>query len=209
MKTPHTPIALALSGGGIRAMVFHLGVLRHLAERGLLETVERISTVSGGSLLVGLLFQQNGLRWPTSERFLTHSFPALREALCARSLQWGAIRQLRNPLNWRSLLSRANLLALALRHEWQVQGELADLPKVPEWSINGTTAENGKRFRFKREDIGDYTLGYASAARFPLANALAVSAAFPGGFGPLALDARRFEWYKRQWGTPCRISPGL
>lgn len=202
MTTPRKPIALALSGGGIRAMVFHLGVMKHLAERGLLESVERISTVSGGSLLIGLLLQQNGLRWPSSEQFLSHSLPILRESLCTRSLQWGAARQLLNPLNLRFILSRANLLALALRNEWQVHGSLADLPETPEWSINGTTAENGKRFRFKRRDIGDYTLGYASAAHFPLANALAVSAAFPGGFGPLTLDARRFEWFKRPWGAP-------
>lgn len=183
-------------------MVFHLGVLRHLAERGLLESVDRISTVSGGSLLVGLLLQQNEMRWPTSERFLSRSLPTLREALCARSLQWGAARRLLNPLNWRFLLSRANLLALTLRHEWRVTTTLADLPEVPEWSINGTTAESGKRFRFKRNDIGEYTLGYASAARFPLASALAVSAAFPGGFGPLALETGRYEWRKREWDAP-------
>ena len=202
MTSSAKPIALALSGGGIRAMVFHLGVLKHLAERGLLESVERVSTVSGGSLLVGLMLQQNQMRWPTSEQFLTHSLPALREALCTRSLQWGAARQLFNPCNWRFLLSRANLLALALQQEWQVTSTLADLPEGPEWSINGTTAESGKRFRFKRLDIGEYTLGYASAAHFPLASALAVSAAFPGGFGPLALKAESYEWRKRPWDGP-------
>lgn len=183
-------------------MVFHLGVMKKLAERGLLENIERISTVSGGSLLIGLLLQQNQMRWPTSEQFMNHSFPILREALCTRSLQWGAARQLLNPLNWQFLLSRANLLARALQREWQVRGDLASLPATPEWSINGTTAENGKRFRFKRRDIGDYTLGYAPAKQFPLASALAVSAAFPGGFGPLTLDARRFEWHRRPWGAP-------
>lgn len=202
MTKPRTSVSLALSGGGIRAMVFHLGVMKHLAQRGLLENVERISTVSGGSLLVGLLLQQNQMRWPTSDQFLERSFPALRESLCTRSLQWDAARQLLNPLNWRFLLSRANLLARALRRDWQVQGTLADLPAAPEWSINGTTAENGKRFRFKQHDIGDYTLGYASAERFPLASALAVSAAFPGGFGPLTLDTHRFEWRRRPWDAP-------
>lgn len=202
MTAPHPSIALALSGGGIRAMVFHLGVMKHLAERGLLEDVAKVSTVSGGSLLVGLLLQQNQMRWPTSEQYLARSLPVLRASLCTRSLQWGAARQLLNPMNWRFLLSRANLLARALRREWHVQGTLADLPQAPEWSVNGTTAENGKRFRFKRHDIGDYTLGYASAERFPLASALAVSAAFPGGFGPLALDARRFDWRRRSWDDP-------
>lgn len=202
MTAPRIPIALALSGGGIRAMVFHLGVLRHMAERGLLESVEKVSTVSGGSLLVGLILQHNGMRWPTSEQFLSRTLPSMRKALCTRSLQWGSARQLLSPGNWRFLLSRANLLALALENEWQVQGELSDLPETPEWSINGTAAESGKRFRFKRKDIGDYTLGYAPAATFPLSNALAVSAAFPGGFGPLTLNTRQFEWRKRPWDAP-------
>lgn len=197
-----TPISLALSGGGIRAMVFHLGVLRVLAERGVLEDVCRISTVSGGSLLVGLMVKEAGMKWPTSEQFLSSVYPALRIKLCSCSLQWGAVRQLVQPLNWQFILSRANLLALALKQEWGVTAHLSDLAKTPEWSINGTTAENGKRFRFKRDTIGDYTLGYAAHNDYPLANALAVSAAFPGGFGPLQLDATQFQWLKRSWGVP-------
>lgn len=48
----------------------------------------------------------------------------------------------------------------------------------------------------------DYELGYASGSQLPLASALAVSAAFPGGFGPLTLNAKRFEWRKRPWNAP-------
>jgi len=201
--SPATHIALALSGGGIRAMVFHLGVLRLLAERALLEQVHRISTVSGGSLLVGLMMQENGVLWPSSEQFLAVVYPRLRHKLCQRSLQWGAARQLFNPWNLRFILSRANLLALALKKEWNVCGKLCELPTTPEWSINGTTAENGKRFRFKQSDIGDYQLGYAAPGDLPLAKAIAVSAAFPGGFGPLRINTKDFEWRKRRsWNDP-------
>ena len=199
---PGVPIALALSGGGIRAMAFHMGVLRFMAERGLLESITRLSSVSGGSLLVGLIFHQGDLKWPSSADYLSQTYPALRTRLCERSLQWGALRQLLNPLNLRFLLSRANLLALTLKNEWGITARLADLSPEPEWSINGTTAENGKRFRFKQVDLGDYTLGYAAPSSFPLASALAVSAAFPGGFGPLSLDAAQFEWRKRPWDAP-------
>ena len=76
------------------------------------------------------------------------------------------------------------------------------MPTAPEWSINGTTAENGKRFRFKRDSIGDYLLGYAAPGLYSLASAMAVSAAFPGGFGPLTLKANDFVWKKRPWGAP-------
>jgi NTE family protein len=49
-------IGLALSGGGFRASVFHIGVLTFLAEKKQLENISYISTVSGGSLLIGLIY---------------------------------------------------------------------------------------------------------------------------------------------------------
>ena len=195
------PIALALSGGGVRAMVFHLGVLKLLAERELLEHVGRVSTVSGGTLLVGLLLHQASMRWPSSAEFTASVYPRLRQRLCERSMQWGAVRQLLRPWNWGFVLSRANLLATALRKEWNITAKLSDIPASPEWSLNGTTAETGKRFRFKRDSMGDYTVGYAPTGNFPLASAIAVSAAFPGGFGPFSLDTRQYIWRKRQAWT--------
>src|SRR5271154_4048387 len=48
-------IALALSGGGFRAMLFHAGALLRLNELGLLSKTARISSVSGGSIASGFL----------------------------------------------------------------------------------------------------------------------------------------------------------
>ena len=53
-------IALALSGGGSRAMAFHLGCLRGLHKAGLLDDVAVISSVSGGSVLAALYCSQPG-----------------------------------------------------------------------------------------------------------------------------------------------------
>lgn len=51
-RLPRQPfIGLALSGGGARAMAFHLGCLRALHDRGLLAKVKVLSTVSGGSVI--------------------------------------------------------------------------------------------------------------------------------------------------------------
>jgi predicted acylesterase/phospholipase RssA len=44
-------VGLALSGGGFRASLFHIGVLAQLAERDVLRRVEVLSCVSGGSIL--------------------------------------------------------------------------------------------------------------------------------------------------------------
>jgi NTE family protein len=48
-------IGLCLSGGGFRAMLFHAGAILRLAETGLLNRVDVISSVSGGSITASLL----------------------------------------------------------------------------------------------------------------------------------------------------------
>ena len=48
-------IGLALSGGGSRAVAFHLGTLRALEDLNLLNEVDVISGVSGGSVMTGML----------------------------------------------------------------------------------------------------------------------------------------------------------
>jgi len=81
--------------------------------------------------------------------------------------------------------------------DWRIRAKLGDLPAFPRWSINCTTAETGRRFRFKGGYLGDYETGYADCTRFPLASAMAVSAAFPVGLGPFQLRATRLKWKKR------------
>src|SRR5205807_10424776 len=44
-------IGLALSGGGFRASLYHIGVLARLAELDLLRSIEYLSCVSGGSII--------------------------------------------------------------------------------------------------------------------------------------------------------------
>jgi len=201
-------IALALSGGGYRAAAFHAGVLKWLAESGWLEQVTAISTVSGGSLFAGLVFAQNGNTWPSSSEFLENGYPLIRRVLAHNSLEFEALKQMINPLNWRFMFSRANLVAISLEKKWKIDARLKDLPSNPVWSINGTTAENGRRFRFKGITLGDYETGYANGEDLRLATALAVSAAFPGGIGPLRLDAVDYEWKRREsWDSKERPEP--
>ena len=52
-------IALCLSGGGYRAMLFHLGALWRLNELGYLKKLSRTSSVSGGSITSAVL----GMNW--------------------------------------------------------------------------------------------------------------------------------------------------
>ena len=47
-------VGLALSGGGARAIAFHLGCMRALHDRSILDRVDVISSVSGGSVLAAM-----------------------------------------------------------------------------------------------------------------------------------------------------------
>lgn len=192
-------IGLALSGGGVRAAAFHAGVLQYLAEKNKLESVIHISSVSGGSLFMGLMLSCNEYQWSTSSGYIRDVLPKVRKQLTSTSLQRTAIsRLIFNPLNWRYVLSRANVLAQAIKSQWGIDVPLRSLSGNPIWSINGTTAETGRRFRFKDGRMGDYELGYADVRDIPLASAMAVSTAFPGGIGPLFIKPSHFQWHKRK-----------
>lgn len=76
-------IGLALSGGGSRAIAFHLGCLRALHDLGILERVSVLSTVSGGSV-IGALYAATDAPFP--------EFEARVRSLLERGLFWPALR---------------------------------------------------------------------------------------------------------------------
>lgn len=78
-------IGLALSGGGARAMAFHLGCLRALNDRGILDKVKVISTVSGGSVI--------GAAWAYGENDF-EAFDRKMVAVLRRGLQWEIVREI-------------------------------------------------------------------------------------------------------------------
>lgn len=96
-------IALAMSGGGSRAMAFHLGCLRALRDRGILEKVKVVSTVSGGSVI--------GAAWaygePTFEAFEARVVSVLR-----RGLQREIVREVF--CSWQGIRIIATLLVSGL-----------------------------------------------------------------------------------------------
>src|SRR5512139_2357865 len=103
-------IALALSGGGFRATVFHLGVLARLAKEERLENITYLSTVSGGSLCAGLVMALNINQWPSSQAYLKDVLPAARHILTSRDLKSALIKKV--VLNiWDIFDPRANELA--------------------------------------------------------------------------------------------------
>ncbi len=203
-------IGLALSGGGFRASVFHLGVLARLAESHRLEEVAFLSTVSGGSLCAGLVYTVNGLDWPSGEEFLAKVLPRCHELFITQDLQRDLIwNTLLAP--WRFFETHASELSRLIRERWGVTAALSDLPESPRWMINATCYETGKNWRFERFRMGDYAFGYSYDTHLPLSDAMASSAGFPGLIGPLTLATQPFKWFQytdepKEAGDPAAIA---
>jgi NTE family protein len=77
-------IGLALSGGGSRAIAFHLGCLRALHDRGILDRVTVLSGVSGGSVIAALYAYSD-------DSF--DVFASRVEATLSRGMIWGIARE--------------------------------------------------------------------------------------------------------------------
>ncbi|MBX3086669.1 MAG: patatin-like phospholipase family protein [Anaerolineae bacterium] len=191
MDTKNLRIGLTLSGGGHRAGAFHLGVLARLADGNLLNKIKLVSTVSGGSIVMGLIYAANNNQWFTREAYKNHILPAMRKLYTERNLESDFMSHLtRFPIRW--LRRRANHLAEALSEDWGMTGELSRLTSDPRWIINATTIETGKNWRFDREVMGDYKVGYTLSGKFPISEAVAASAGFPVFIGPLEFASQDY-----------------
>lgn len=81
---PQRRVGIALSGGGSRAMAFHLGCLRALHDRGVLNQAAVLSTVSGGSV-IGAMYAYSD---DTFDEFEQRVRAVLRTGLF-----WGLVRR--------------------------------------------------------------------------------------------------------------------
>ena len=198
MLNKNARIGLALSGGGIRATIFHLGVLKHLAQGGHFNQIVSLSSVSGASLCVGAIFAANENRWPTGQEFLRRVLPKVHETILGHDIQKAALGRL--PLSPRSWFDRTRMLARMLEEKWGISGNLQDLPVYPYWEINCTTFETGKRFRIRRDFMGDYTLGHTQNPTMPISEMIAASAGLPVFIGPYILKTDGMRWTKDKWG---------
>jgi NTE family protein len=189
---------LALSGGGFRATLFHLGSVWRLNEMGMLPRIARISTVSGGSLLAGFL----ALGWPWlrfDESGVATNFGEIVEQpvldFTARRLDAFIIVAGLSPL-----VGVGELLERVLDRFIARGATLADLPapepgRTPIFTFNATHFASGTNWRFERNFAGNYRLGVICRPRIPLARAIAASAAFPPVASPVVLgvDPADFE----------------
>jgi NTE family protein len=181
-------VALSLSGGGYRAMMFHVGALSRLNEVGLLSKLSRISSVSGGSITAGFL----GLVWAklqfdagTAANFSL--FVEGMRSMADTTVDAGAV--IGGILLPGSISDR---VARAYDDVLFKGAKLRDLPDdsekgAPRFVINATNIKSAVLWRFSRPYMGDYRVGLVDAPDVKLSTAVAASSAFPPILSPLTL----------------------
>ena len=183
---PQPGVALCLSGGGYRAMLFHLGCLWRLNEMGYLKKIDRFSSVSGGSITAGTL----GLNWNRL------AFDGAGVAANLAPLVVEPVRQLAScTVDAVSILagvfgpgSVSQKVAGAYREHLFGDATLQDLPDEPRFVINATNVQSKSLWRFSKPYMRDWQVGEVRHPRVPLATAVAASSAFPPFLSPLELD---------------------
>lgn len=179
-------VALALSGGGFRATLFHIDALWRLNELGYLSQLERLSSVSGGSITAGFL----GLKW--QELNFQEGVAQNFETLIADPLRKFCTRHIDGPAIGEGVLLPWKRVSEAIREEYQDhlfgKTTLQDLPERPRFVINATNYATGVSFRFSRPYAGDYQLGLIENPDLAVALAVAASSAFPPVLSPVVID---------------------
>ena len=203
MDKKEIKIGLALSGGGMRATLFHLGILKWLAEMELLENIEHISTVSGGSICAGLLYSSNNMKWPSSKEYLEKVLPEIKKKILDKDVTFGAFGKTLEGWDIKKLFeSKAESLAKTMKKYWKMDGIIKELSERPIWYINCTTFETGKCFRFSQKRCGDYKIGYFDDGNFPIAEAVAASAGFPILIGMTEIKTDKYIWKNYEGEEP-------
>ena len=200
-------IGLALSGGGFRAALYHLGVIRYLRDSGGLEHVRDIAAVSGGSIVAAHLV----LNW---DRY-TGDDAAFAEAAgeIIRFVQFDLRNHIvrRLPLTFpvriagrligsdTAELSPNAMLERYYREFLYGDRRLFELPERPALHILTTNVSDGTLAAFNRHglhilrrDLGtnvEDPFQHVPGTMATVAKAVGASSAFPGFFPPMRVNA--------------------
>ena len=218
-------LGLALSGGGFRASLYHLGLLRFLRDAGLLSQVTHITSVSGGSIMAAHLV----LNW---DRYTGE--PKEFEAAASELLAFVRL-DVRNritrrfpltiPLRWaRRLLGRSNRQLtrtglLEYHYEKYLYGDksLFELPEKPQLHILATNLSEGCLCSFNRNGLlmvrrqagSTFRVDRIHVGLATVAMAVTASSAFPGFFPPLVLTGAEVGAGEGEFGRQAYTDGGV
>jgi NTE family protein len=189
-------IGLSLSGGGYRATIYHLGTLRKLKELNLLDKIDVISTISGGSI-TGAYYGLKGNNFEEFDKglinivkksiirgiYFSFRFICIISALLLIIgviifLLFTKYAWISTPLLlitvftiiiFQYYIFPVSRIINRLYSKWFFDGKtLKDFNKVPLIAINATNVETGRPFTFSKNKMSDSSYEYPSNGETPI-----------------------------------------
>jgi NTE family protein len=176
-------VGLSLSGGGSRSAAFSAACMFQLERVGILQKVDYISTVSGGSL-PGAYYCLHGNDWNPADvqRRMTHEF-ATDLLFQTFLVPWNTCALMFGDLNRSDLLARSFDDILFSRGGKSLT--FADLrPDRPRLIINATNLQSGRRWIYCNESFNQIN---SDLAGYPVSYAVAASSAVPVVLHPVQI----------------------
>ena len=184
-------IGLCLSGGGFRAMIYHVGVLVRLNELGLLGQIQEIASVSGGSITAGklahawkkLTFDDTDVATNFVDEVAEPLLQFATKAIDVKSILLGFLPG----------ITAADGIADAYDRYLFDGASLQDVADRPRFTFMATNLQTGSGWRFAKDYAADYRVGRIDRPDFSLSRVVVASSAFPPFLSPVrfpfALDA--------------------
>ncbi|MGA1867760.1 MAG: patatin-like phospholipase family protein [bacterium] len=191
-------MGLALSGGGFRATLFHLGSLWRLNEVGMLPKMDAITSVSGGSIVSAYLgvkwskltFDTNGISTNFEEMIAKPIMDFCSRTIDVCTILLGIISPFHHP---------SDLLISKYKKYLYGNQTLQDLPshgRGPLFTIYTTSMQTGVSVRFTKSYLGEYHLGTIANPNIKIAHAVAASSGFPPPLCPVKLKIDKELWQR-------------
>jgi NTE family protein len=181
---PVPGVGLCLSGGGYRAMLFHVGSLWRLNQAAYLPKLDRVSSVSGGSITAAVLASRWGqLNFNANPVASDDDF----KAAVADPLRAFAGRTIDVPAVLLGTLIPGLTINGRLARSYRKlfdRETLRDLPPRPEFVFDATSLQSGDLWRFSSRTEGDWRVGTRQTPDTDLARVVGASSAFPPILSP-------------------------
>ncbi len=218
-------IGLALSGGGFRASLYHLGLVRFLRDAGILSQVTHITSVSGGSIFAAHLVMNWERYNGTDDEFEVVAADFL--AFVRMNVRSRIVRRfpLTMPVRWlRRFLGKSNRWftrtgLLEYHYEKYLYGDVSlfELPKTPQLHLLTTNLSEGCLCSFNREGLmtvrrltgQTFRIDRVRAGLVTVPMAVTASSAFPGFFPPLELTGDEIGVGSGEFGKQAYTDGGV
>lgn len=181
-------ISLALSGGGSRAIAFHLGCMRALYKKDMLKNIDVISTISGGSIIGAIYVYTEG----TFEEFDKEIIKLLKNGLKSSIIKEllkkelilnGLYNFFDNIIRRKSTLRKSSRLIAFMNvlDKKYFFNKTINNPVKKEINIviNSTELSTKTAFRFGSKETGNWRCGKLKNNDFKISKAVVASAAYP------------------------------